>query len=217
MITMLQRYFREMDIDVNWYRESHKFSTPLFNKNLDYIKNSVQNCTLCNLHLTRKQTVFGDGLSNTDIMIIGEAPGKDEDEQGKPFIGRAGKLLDLFLKSIKLNRELVFITNTIKCRPPENRDPVKNEIDACASFLDQQIEAIKPKVLILLGKIAANRFLGGDKSMAELRQQKFFIEKHNIPIIVFYHPAYILRSPLKKSEVWEDLKYLKNVLSEHVS
>ena len=94
---------------------------------------------------------------------------------------------------------------------------MKNEIDACASFLDQQIEAIKPKVLILLGKIAANRFLGGDKSMAELRQQKFFIEKHNIPIIVFYHPAYILRSPLKKSEVWEDLKYLKNVLSEHVS
>ena len=217
MKTILQRYFHEMDINIDWYRESHLSSNVSLDATLDNIKNSIENCTQCALHSTRQKTVSGDGSSNTDIMIIGEAPGKDEDEHGKPFIGRAGKLLDSFLKSIGLNRESVFITNTIKCRPPENRDPMKDEIDAFALFLDKQIEAIKPKVLILLGKIAANRFLGGDKPMAELRQKKFFVEKYNIPIIVFYHPAYILRSPLKKSEVWEDLKYLNNILEEHVS
>ena len=217
MKTMLQRYFHEMDIDIDWYRESHRSITVPLDPSLDNIKKSIENCIQCDLHSTRNKTVAGDGSSITDIMIIGEAPGKDEDEHGKPFIGRAGKLLDSFLKSIKLNRESVFITNTIKCRPPENRDPMKDEIDACALFLDKQIEAIKPKVLILLGKIAANRFLGEDKPMVELRQKKFFIEKLNIPIIVFYHPAYILRSPLKKSEVWEDMKYLNNILEEHVS
>jgi len=149
-------------------------------------------------------------------MIIGEAPGKDEDEQGEPFIGRAGKLLDAFLQSINLGREKVFITNTVKCRPPDNRNPSLDELNKCSSFLISQINAIKPKVLILLGKVAANNILENDSPMSDLRQKSFFIDKYDAPAIVFYHPAYILRSPLKKSEVWEDLKYLNNILKEHV-
>ena len=150
-------------------------------------------------------------------MILGDAPGKDEDEQGKPFVGRAGKLLNSFLRSIKLNRNSVFITNTIKCRPPDNRNPMNDEIRACSGFLEKQIDLIKPKVMVLLGKIAANSLLGEDKPMSDLRQKKFFINKSKIPIIVFYHPAYILRSPLKKTNVWQDLKFLDNILKENVS
>jgi DNA polymerase len=150
-------------------------------------------------------------------MIIGEAPGREEDEVGRPFIGRAGKLLNEFLKSIGLNRDLVFIVNTIKCRPPENRDPEIAEIDACSDYLDQQINIIKPKVLVLLGKIAANRLLGEDIPMSELRLKKFFIDKYDIPIIVFYHPAYILRSPSQKKKVWDDLQYLKGIINSNVS
>ena len=168
-------------------------------------------------HETRKNTVFGEGDPDSDIMIIGEAPGREEDEAGRPFIGRAGKLLNEFLKSIGLNRDLVFITNTIKCRPPENRDPEIVEINACSDYLDQQINIIKPKVLVLLGKIAANRLLCEDIPMSELRLKKFFIDKYDIPIIVFYHPAYILRSPSQKKKVWDDLQYLKGIIDSNVS
>ena len=150
-------------------------------------------------------------------MIIGEAPGREEDEAGRPFIGRAGKLLNEFLKSIDLNRDSVFIANTIKCRPPENRDPETAEINACSDYLDQQINFIKPKVLVLLGKVAANRLLGEDMPMSELRLKKFFIDKYDIPIIVFYHPAYILRSPSQKKKVWDDLQYLKGIIDSNVS
>tara|TARA_B100001778_G_scaffold56956_1_gene43972 strand:- start:9854 stop:10306 length:453 start_codon:yes stop_codon:yes gene_type:complete len=146
-------------------------------------------------------------------MIIGEAPGREEDKAGKPFIGRAGKLLNSFLTSINLDRESIFITNTVKCRPPENRNPSEAEIQSCSGFLDRQIDIIKPKVLVLLGKIAANRLLNQDKPISELRLKKFFIEKYNIPIIVFYHPAYILRSPSQKTKVWDDLKFLKSIIS----
>ena len=217
MISKMQRYFKEMNINILWYRDNITSELSLSSLNINEVKDSVNNCTKCNLHKTRNNTVFGDGEVESDIMIIGEAPGKDEDEHGKPFIGRAGKLLNQFLKSINLNRESVFITNTIKCRPPENRNPSVVEIVSCSEFLDQQIKIIKPKVLVLLGKVAANRFLEDDKPMSELRQKKFFINKIDIPIIVFYHPAYILRSPLMKFSVWEDLKYLNSILQEHVS
>tara|TARA_B100001778_G_C18510233_1_gene593846 strand:+ start:345 stop:1001 length:657 start_codon:yes stop_codon:yes gene_type:complete len=217
IVSNIDKYFKEMDIDISWYKKSFIPNTQLSSKSLDDIAISVENCVKCELSKTRKRTVFGDGSPNSKIMIIGEAPGKEEDEKGKPFIGRAGKLLDSILKSINLNRDLVYITNTIKCRPPENRNPMNEEIQSCAEFLDKQIKIIKPKVLVLLGKIAANNLLAIDKPMAELRQKKFFIERFDVPILVFYHPAYILRSPLKKSQVWEDLKYLKNIIKEHVS
>ena len=206
-----------MGIDVSWYAKKITQNISTENTNLESLNEIVKKCKKCNLHITRKNTVFGEGNPDSNIMLIGEAPGREEDEVGRPFIGRAGKLLNEFLKSIGLNRDLVFIVNTIKCRPPENRDPEIVEIDACSNYLDQQINIIKPKVLVLLGKIAANRLLGEDIPMSKLRLKKFFIEKYDIPIIVFYHPAYILRSPSQKKKVWDDLQYLKGIINSNVS
>ena len=217
MVSIIKKYFPEMGIDVSWYTKKSTQNISSENNNLISLDEVVKKCKKCNLHKTRKNTVFGEGDPDSDIMIIGEAPGREEDEVGRPFIGRAGKLLNEFLKSIGLNRDLVFIVNTIKCRPPENRDPEIAEIDACSDYLDQQINIIKPKVLVLLGKIAANRLLGEDIPMSELRLKKFFIDKYDIPIIVFYHPAYILRSPSQKKKVWDDLQYLKGIINSNVS
>lgn len=214
---IIKKYFPEMGIDISWY--SKKKITPNIPEkdNLDNLDILVKKCKKCNLYKTRNNTVFGEGSHNSDIMIIGEAPGKEEDDSGKPFIGRAGKLLTEFLKSISLDRRSVFITNTVKCRPPENRNPEMTEIKSCSDYLDQQIAFIKPRVLVLLGKIAANRMLGEDKPISELRLKKFFVEKYDIPLIVFYHPAYILRSPLQKKKVWDDLQYLKTIIGSHGS
>ena len=217
MESIIKKYFPEMGIDVSWYTKKSTQNISSENNNLASLDEVVKKCKKCNLHETRKNTVFGEGDPDSDIMIIGEAPGREEDEVGRPFIGRAGKLLNEFLKSIGLNRDLVFIVNTIKCRPPENRDPEIVEINACSDYLDQQINIIKPKVLVLLGKIAANRLLGEDIPMSELRLKKFFIDKYDIPIIVFYHPAYILRSPSQKKKVWDDLQYLKGIIDSNVS
>ena len=217
MESMIKKYFPEMGIDIFWYSKKLTQNISSENNNLISLDETIKKCKKCNLHKTRQNTVFGEGDPDSNIMIIGEAPGREEDEAGKPFIGRAGKLLNEFLKSINLNRDSVFIVNTIKCRPPENRDPEASEINACADYLDQQINIIKPKVLVLLGKIAANRLLGEDMPMSELRLKKFFIDKYDIPIIVFYHPAYILRSPSQKKKVWDDLQYLKGIIDSNVS
>ena len=217
MVSIIKKYFPEMGIDVSWYTKKPTQNISSENNDLTSLDEVVKKCKKCNLHKTRKNTVFGEGDPGSNIMIIGEAPGREEDEIGRPFIGRAGKLLNEFLKSIGLNRDLVFIVNTIKCRPPENRDPEIVEINACSDYLDQQINIIKPKVLVLLGKIAANRLLGEDIPMSELRLKKFFIDKYDIPIIVFYHPAYILRSPSQKKKVWDDLQYLKGIINSNVS
>jgi uracil-DNA glycosylase family 4 len=216
-VSIIKKYFPEMGIDVSWYTKKPTQNISSENNDLTSLDEVVKKCKKCNLHKTRQNTVFGEGDPDSDIMIIGEAPGREEDEVGRPFIGRAGKLLNEFLKSIGLNRDLVFIVNTIKCRPPENRDPEIVEINACSDYLDQQINIIKPKVLVLLGKVAANRLLGEDIPMSELRLKKFFIDKYDIPIIVFYHPAYILRSPSQKKKVWDDLQYLKGIIDSNVS
>ena len=217
MESIIKKYFPEMEIDISWYSKKLTQNISSKNNNLTSLDEIIKKCKKCNLHKTRRNTVFGEGDPDSNIMIIGEAPGKEEDEAGRPFVGRAGKLLNEFLKSINLNRDSVFIVNTIKCRPPENRDPEASEISACSDYLDQQINIIKPKVLVLLGKIAANRLLGKDMPMSELRLKKFFIDKYDIPIIVFYHPAYILRSPSQKKKVWDDLQYLKGIIDSNVS
>ena len=217
MESIIKKYFPEMEIDISWYSKKLTQNISSKNNNLTSLDEIIKKCKKCNLHKTRQNTVFGEGDPDSNIMIIGEAPGREEDEAGRPFIGRAGKLLNEFLKSIDLNRDSVFIVNTIKCRPPENRDPEASEISACSDYLDQQINIIKPKVLVLLGKIAANRLLGEDMPMSELRLKKFFIDKYDIPIIVFYHPAYILRSPSQKKKVWDDLQYLKGIIDSNVS
>ena len=174
-------------------------------------------CKICNLSSTRKNSVFGEGNLESDIMIIGEAPGREEDESGTPFVGRAGKLLDEILFYLGLDRNKIFITNTVKCRPPENRNPLNEEISACKNYLKEQIAYIKPKLLILLGKVAANSILHKDMSMSDMRRRIFDKNEYDLPIIVLYHPAFILRSPLQKKNLWEDIKFLENYIQNGYS
>jgi DNA polymerase len=195
-----------MNIDVSWLNDD------VVEKNissLEDLKLDADNCEKCTLSKTRNKVVFGKGNNNSQILIIGEAPGKEEDLTAEPFVGRAGKLLTEILLSIKLNRHEVYITNTVKCRPPENRNPSNDEINSCASYLDRQIELISPKVIILLGKVAAERILNSSEPMASLRKKIHFYKNTNIPTLVFYHPAYLLRSPNEKRKVWEDLLFMR--------
>ena len=169
----------------------------------------VSTCHACELHKTRKQTVFGVGHHKADWLIIGEAPGADEDRQGEPFVGRAGQLLTQMLRAIGLAREEVFIANILKCRPPNNRDPKADEVRACHSYLSRQIELLEPKIVLALGRIAAQSLLQTDMPIGKMRGKLYHLEKNNIPTVVTYHPAYLLRSPKEKRKVWEDLKFAR--------
>ena len=164
----------------------------------------VAQCTACELHRTRTQTVFGIGSHTANWMVIGEAPGASEDEQGKPFVGRAGQLLTEMLRAVGLSREEVFIANILKCRPPNNRDPNPLEVEACDSFLKQQLAMVKPGIILAVGRIAAQNLLKSDAPIGRLRGRVH--RYRDIPLIVVYHPAYLLRSPLEKRKAWEDLQ-----------
>jgi uracil-DNA glycosylase family 4 len=171
----------------------------------------VAACTKCELHRTRTQTVFGTGERHADLLIIGEAPGRDEDLRGEPFVGRAGQLLNAMLLAIGFQREQVYIANILKCRPPNNRDPRIEEAAACSPYLQAQIELIRPKVILALGRIAAHNLLNTDDSLGALRGRR-----HNyagVPLIVSYHPAYLLRSPSEKRKSWQDLKTVMALLN----
>lgn len=174
---------------------------------LDELKQIVANCTRCELHRTRTQTVFGIGHPAADWLIIGEAPGADEDLLGEPFVGKAGQLLTNMLRAMGLAREEVFIANILKCRPPNNRDPQIDEINHCSSYLRQQIDLIKPKIILVVGRIAAQSLLNTDAPIGKLRGQKFIYQGTEIPVVATYHPAYLLRSPQQKRKAWEDLKF----------
>ncbi|MGH8166938.1 MAG: uracil-DNA glycosylase [Woeseiaceae bacterium] len=165
----------------------------------------VAACTLCSLHQGRTQTVFGVGNRTADWMIVGEAPGAEEDRRGEPFVGRAGKLLDEMLRAIGLSRETVFIANILKCRPPNNRDPAATEAAACRSYLDRQIELVQPRIILAVGRIAAQQLLGSDETVGRLRGRVHLLHKPEIPVVVTYHPAYLLRTPGQKREAWKDL------------
>ena len=167
------------------------------------MRDQVSSCTACVLHKTRIQTVFGTGNLEADWMIIGEAPGAQEDQQGEPFVGRAGMLLNEILFSLGLQRESVFIANILKCRPPNNRDPLPNEIEACGNYLRQQVEHIAPRIILALGRVAAQNLLQTTESIGRLRGRVHNYQ--SIPVIVLYHPAYLLRSPLEKRKVLQDL------------
>lgn len=175
--------------------------------NLEELKRQVSKCELCELHRTRTQTVFGVGHPAADWLIIGEAPGVDEDRKGEPFVGRAGQLLTNMLRAIGLAREEVFIANILKCRPPNNRDPRHEEIEKCRPYLRQQIELIKPKIILAVGRIAAQSLLNTDTPIGRLRGKRFTYEDTEIPLVATYHPAYLLRSPQQKRKAWEDLKF----------
>jgi uracil-DNA glycosylase len=170
------------------------------------LRSRVESCRACELHKTRTQTVFGVGKQNADLMIIGEAPGADEDRQGEPFVGKAGQLLNAMLKAIGLSREQVFIANILKCRPPGNRDPHLEEALNCEPFLLRQIDLIQPKVIMALGRIAAHNLLKTDVPVGKLRGREDAIGESKIPVVVTYHPAYLLRSPDQKAKSWQDLQ-----------
>jgi len=160
-------------------------------------------CKLCALADTRTQVVFGAGNPHADLVFIGEAPGAEEDQQGEPFVGRAGQLLDRMLAATGLDRDSVYIMNTIKCRPPNNRDPKPDEVQACQLWFDQQIELLQPKMLCLLGRVAAQTILETDAPLGSLRGR--WHNYQGIPVWVTYHPAFLLRSPTQKQKSWQDL------------
>ena len=177
------------------------------------LEQEVAACTRCELHCSRQQTVFGVGSHDPDWMIIGEAPGAEEDRQGEPFVGRAGKLLDEILAAIGLDRQRVFIANILKCRPPGNRDPHASEAEACRGFLERQIALVRPKIILAVGRIAAQQLLQCDTPVGQLRGQVHALGTAAIPVIVTYHPAYLLRSPGQKRKVWEDLCLARDCLA----
>ena len=173
---------------------------------------AVRECTLCGLCATRTQTVFGTGDFHARLMVIGEAPGAEEDRQGEPFVGRAGQLLNSMLRAAGFERAQVYIANVLKCRPPNNRDPATDETEHCLPYLRRQIELIDPAVILCVGRIAAQRLLECDLPLARLRGRIHRLGR--TPVVVTYHPAYLLRSPTEKRKSWDDLKLALGVLAD---
>lgn len=173
---------------------------------LEQLATEVSQCVACELHKTRKQTVFGVGHEKATWMIIGEAPGADEENEGKPFLAVSGQLLNQMLRAIGLAREEVYIANVLKCRLPNNREPKKSELHSCPPYLQRQIELIQPKIILLLGRVAAQTVLQSDQPMAKLRAKVHHHPDFNIPMVASYHPAYLLRAPREKRKAWEDLQ-----------
>lgn len=173
----------------------------------------VVKCYACPLHTSRTKTVFGSGDARAPLLLVGEAPGAEEDAQGVPFVGRAGKLLTEMLFAIGLTRDQVFIANTLKCRPPNNRDPLDDEVRQCKTFLQRQVELIQPRLILALGRVAAHNILSTRESLARLRLSASYYESTDIPVYVTYHPAYLLRSPTEKYKAWDDLKKVRQFLA----
>ncbi len=176
------------------------------------LRAKVQSCRNCELHETRSQTVFGAGNRNADWMIVGEAPGADEDRQGEPFVGAAGKMLDEILAAAGLDRNSVYIANILKCHPPGNRNPHQTEADSCREYLNQQIAMVQPKVILAVGAVAAHQLLQSDQPVGKLRGQTHTSQPAGVNVIVTYHPAYLLRSPVHKRDVWQDVCLARSVI-----
>ena len=219
-----RQYLAAMDIPV-WVRREqpgHALSiepqetNPAGVQQMDWeqLRASVSDCRLCELCKTRKQTVFGVGDRDANCLIVGEAPGAEEDRLGDPFVGRAGQLLNYMLRAIGLEREQVYIANILKCRPPGNRDPRPEEMASCEPYLLRQIDLLKPKVIVAAGRIAAQSLLRSTTPIGRLRGRRHIYAPAELPMVVTYHPAYLLRSPLQKSKSWEDLKMLRQILDE---
>ena len=177
---------------------------PATDNQLDALRAETHKCEQCRLAGTRTNVVFGVGNPNADLMFIGEAPGKDEDEQGEPFVGRAGKLLTDIIKAMKLTRNDVYIANIVKCRPPENRNPEPDEIEQCRPFLVRQVELIQPKVIVALGRYGLQGLTGKSYSITAVRGQ--WLDYNGIRLMPTYHPSYLLRTPAAKKDVWNDMK-----------
>jgi uracil-DNA glycosylase family 4 len=175
------------------------------------LQQAVAGCTRCALHESRTQTVFGTGDRDAEWFIVGEAPGADEDRQGEPFVGRAGQLLNEMLFAAGFSREQVYIANILKCRPPGNRNPLPQEVSCCIGYLQQQLALVRPRLILAVGGIAANSLLQADASVGELRGKVHHFGAEQLPVVVTYHPAYLLRSPMEKRKAWLDLQFARRV------
>jgi uracil-DNA glycosylase len=227
-LTQTQEYYLQtMGVDVYWSKDriiadpvSNSDSTPekIVEENETWadLRQRIAKCQQCELHRRRTQTVFGVGDHNADWLVIGEAPGAEEDRQGEPFVGRAGKLLNSMLFACGLQREQVFIANILKCRPPENRDPKPDEVAACTGYLRQQIELIQPKIILAVGRIAAQNLMQTETPIGKMRGQQYEYADTGIPVVVTYHPAYLLRSPREKRKVWQDLQLAMRVYKKTI-
>lgn len=228
-----QRYLQAMGIDL-WVRRdalrvrAHPETLPVTPENAaagspdedvgslhwEALRDRVLGCTLCDLHRGRTQAVFGVGNHAAQWMIVGEAPGAEEDRQGEPFVGRAGQLLNRMLQALGLTRADVYIANVLKCRPPNNRDPRMEEVVQCQPYLKRQIELIQPRVILAVGRIAAQHLLGTQLSLSRLRGTVHQVPGGDTPVVVTYHPAYLLRSPRDKRKAWTDLCVARQVVRE---
>lgn len=186
-------------------------STPSSAESWADVAAEVASCRKCGLCETRTNTVFGVGDRNAHWLVVGEAPGAEEDRQGEPFVGRAGGLLNSMLRGIGLAREQVFIANVLKCRPPGNRDPAPAEVAQCLPYLERQIALLQPRIMLAVGRIAAQNLLATDTPIGKLRGHVHTFGTAGIPLVVTYHPAYLLRSPTEKRKAWEDLKFARRV------
>jgi len=176
------------------------------------LKAAVAGCTACKLCRSRTQTVFGVGDERAGLMIVGEAPGQEEDARGEPFVGQAGRLLDNMLRSVDMERGRdVYIANVLKCRPPGNRNPEPGEVEQCSPYLVRQIQLIRPALIVAMGRFAAQTLLATDASISSLRGRLF--QFHQVPLVVTYHPAYLLRTLADKSKAWEDLLFMRRELA----
>ena len=210
-----EQYLTTMGLPIWVLRESQEPSDTGDNDELKVwseLAATVHECTLCALHKSRTQAVFGAGRRNADLLIVGEAPGAEEDRKGEPFVGRAGQLLNAMLAAIELARDDVYIANILKCRPPQNRDPSTEEAATCTPYLEQQLFLIRPKIILALGRIAAQWLLQSNEPVGRLRGHVRHFGSQKTPLVVSYHPAYLLRSPLKKAKAWEDLILVRQLL-----
>ena len=181
-------------------------------ESLELLKEEIIDCKKCDLCNTRKNSVPGKGNKNAEVIFVGEAPGRDEDLQGEPFVGRAGQLLDKILAAVKRSRDEVYICNILKCRPPDNRTPHQNEIESCMPFLAQQLNIIKPKLIVALGATSAHALLKVKTPLGQLRSKKW--KWQNFDLVVTYHPAALLRNPAFKRPAWEDFQWIDKLMAE---
>lgn len=201
----------DVGADVSLPTESRSTEPPMDSAApLAQLREDLGECTRCKLHSTRTHLVYGVGSPGADLMFVGEAPGRDEDLQGIPFVGRAGQLLTKIIEAIDLQRDEVYIANVIKCRPPNNRNPEPDEIQTCQPFLFAQIDAVQPKVIVALGAFAVRTLLQREDAISRLRGQVF--DYRGAKLVPTFHPAYLLRSPDKKRDVWEDMKTVRSIL-----
>lgn len=217
-------YLQAMGIDVWQHRETAEpdahgepdvDDSDVGGDDWNELQRQVSVCERCELSKSRTRTVFGVGDRNADWMIVGEAPGGEEDRQGEPFVGRAGKMLDAMLLAIGQSRDAVFIANILKCRPPNNRDPKPSEAAECRDYLQRQIALVRPRIILAVGKIAAQNLLASDEPVGRMRGKRY--ELDGIPLVVTYHPAFLLRSPSQKAKSWSDLYLARTLASEAAS